>query len=588
MLQPAQAAIGDGTRAEQMQVMLDSPQSERRRWCQLFPMRLPNRCCKCIPVIQDWLHCVLLIGITASFTCIIAMVAELALRGECDSPVCFNRWIGGICVMPSLWYFILTVRQYDQELQGKKRTREATVQKVIDEHNRQAEKMNETCRQITDNANHFAEGQFNIRVDSFKKFLSHVNKKLLDYSDEDMVEQLKSFVLMWFRTFSGTLINPESNPVWASVERDMENLNTAKEICAYAIEKVEQHKIAFKCQVPNDAPLLSQREPSSEVEGDEDLEAGDARKCGVTWLRFHKCKKTRRLRAGQPETFAETHQALQHLNERDIRSQWRSQRLVEGFGYQRSNDASGMPVKICFLCGELRVLSRMHIGFMLLFWMDALLIFFEVAARRPFGFLLIVTNLICVISVLACFEQINEIAVLDREIHILEEQTAELVKKNDKVQKDWQQVTKLHELWKYRTLPTLCYMHKIHDHLKDKVYGEIENADLSNVDFLRFANQRLHCLNEFMGPLEDWRGREEPLDKEWVDKVGADLSELEKEQDVLIMLSKLPKPKNPLSLSPPSSSPSTSAAPSRSGSFSLPSPNETSGASSSGRRRSFT
>lgn len=519
---------------------------DQRRGCRLFPIKF-NCCCPCLSsnwtVIQDWLHLVLVLGVLASFGCLVSMVVELIVRDKCDSFICVNRWLAAVCIFPSLFWFIATIRHYDQELQTKKRDREREVEKLIEKHNSQVEKMNEVCGNITENANDFAAGRFNDKAAAFIRFLTNVPRDIEVYADEEMVEELRKFVTMWFKTFSGTLISSESNPVWAGVETEMQNCTTVGELCKAGIERIGRYKMALKFQVPAEAPLIEDRD------GDRGNDSENQRKCGVTWLRFYCCQKARRLLYDRPVTFADMREANQGLDNAQAAEQWRSLRRVTGCGCQwsqRSPTESGMPLEIMFCCGKLRVLSGTHVKFMFNFFLDIGLLVFEAYNKRPVTFGLVLANWLCATSVLACFEQINEIAILDREITFYKERVVEVTAKNEKANKVWEQVKVMHELWKYRTLPTLGVMHRVTNHLEDRVAHKRNGQALQDTfdnpqEFLRFANQSIECLDKKLGSLESWQARTEPLDDEWKDTVGAQLQNIDNtHEDVMGTLSKLP------------------------------------------------
>merc|ERR1719440_150470 len=107
--------------------------------------------------------------------CVLAMVAELALRGDkCASVVCINRWLGGVCVIPSLIYFWQTVRHYDVSLQERKRNKDVEVAELIAENNKMAQLYEDNMKEISGHAVGFAGDTFNKHVRDFKKFLLHI------------------------------------------------------------------------------------------------------------------------------------------------------------------------------------------------------------------------------------------------------------------------------------------------------------------------------------------------------------------------------------------------------------------------------
>jgi hypothetical protein len=446
--------------------------------------------------------------------------------------------------VPSLISFISYIREYQQDLLEKRRTLAIEANNLVSEYNKQAEEMNERCRQIAENANDFAGSALNRDANSFKRFLSHAHRASDIYSDEATVQQLRQFIINWFQTFSTTVIRPESNPVWANIQNDMQRCTTVESLCDAARSRVDQISIGFKFQETDQMSFIDDRD-TDEI-GEQDLEANE-RKCGVTWIKLHGCVRAKRLYHERPVTYAvmcaEMRQGRPGLDEQQLRSEWRSLRQVQGIGCQRASTPNGMPFEVMFGCGKLRVLSWTHVNFLILVFVDIALLMYEALAQRWFSVGLVLINEICVISVLACFEQIDEIARLEKDIEQKREQVHEVADKREKANKDWDQVHRLHELWKYRTLPTLSVMHKVTEYLEDKgSQGKWEPQDhfKGAADFLQHANQSLDCLNIKLGSLESWRERTEPLAEEWKETIGRQLRACESEGNVIGLLDKLP------------------------------------------------
>lgn len=105
----------------------------------------------------------------------------------------------------------------------------------------------------------------------------------------------------------------------------------------------------------------------------------------------------------------------------------------------------------------------------------------------------------------------------------------------------------LHDLWLYRTLPSLSIMGKIHNHLADEDFARREaltsDGDAVAPDrrfgFLRLSNESLECLNGKLGSLEDWRAGG-PLPDEWKQSIGRQLRACEGEADMQQLLGRLP------------------------------------------------
>lgn len=487
------ATITPGTPLEPLNGDAREIIDEPRDCCsRIFPFTLI--CCPCLPSgwtkIQDWLHLVLVVGVLGSIVCMAQMIYELSLGGACRTPLCFARWISGIAVIPSMIYFIKTIGQYDEHLRDKKKRHQEEVESLITNINEQVAEMNDLCRKVTENANEFAVGRFNDKCDQFRRFLSSTKAHYRDlYTSPDMLEELRSFVTTWFRTFSGTLINPETNPLMMGVEKELRKAKTPGDICDVALKRLSESKFAFQFQMPAETPLIAGASSASRRASAQLLEeggmtaAGDivsANKCGMSWLRCGKCRCC---------------------------------------GVERTSTVHGMPVTVHFGCGSLKLLSRQHINLLCAFLVDLLLIAFEVWQGRWSSFTLIIVNECCVISLLACFEQINEIAQLERQIDQYKHRNEEVGKRRDEARANWEKVQQLHDLWLFRTLPCLSIMGKIHNHLADEdmarreAMSEGKVGDDPRPGFLRLANESLECLDRRLGTLDDWR-KGGPLDEE--------------------------------------------------------------------------
>jgi len=171
------------------------------------------------------------------------------------------------------------------------------------------------------------------------------------------------------------------------------------------------------------------------------------------------------------------------------------------------------------------------------------------------------------------FEEIDDIARLERQINVYEQRNEEVGKRREEAKHNWDQVQQLHDLWLYRTLPSLSILGKIVNHLTDEDMKQKEalqspplhGREDRRCEFLRLANQSLYILGERLGPLEDWR-RGGPLAEEWKKSVGRQLKSCEGESDLGKLLGRLPVITQDLSLlddmTPPTASFHTTPSPS--------------------------
>jgi hypothetical protein len=448
------------------------------------------------------------------------MIYELAISQEsCHSFFCFKQWISGVVIVPSTIYFIRTIGQYDEQLREKKRKHQEQVNELIDTINAQVSELNELCRNVTENANQFAIGRFNDKVEYFQRFLKGVKLNYSELYGEEMLEELKKFVIHWLKNFSGSFLNRDKCPLLKGAEAEINRCKSAQEVADATLQRLQQSQIGFHFQMPQAPPSLHPGRQAltngvAGIDEGSDLEGqnGPEGKCGVTWFRlttFRGCRCER----------------------------------------TRSREGTmGLPLNMYLGCLQIRLLSRTHGNILFSFFCDILLIIFEIASDRWPAFFLVIINALCLLSMLACFEQINEIAILERDIQRYERWNEEVGDKRKEAKRNWEKVQQLHDLWLYRTLPCLTIMGKIHGHLADEDLRFKENPENvhagragedSRHDFLRFANEGLLALEMKLGKLEDW-AKDGPLSDQFKETVGKNMKDAENCTEIQKLVRMLP------------------------------------------------
>lgn len=477
----------------------------------------------------------------------VQLIFELTLDGSCGSPFCFKQWISAVVLIPSSMYFFRTIGNYDEQLREKKQRHQEEVESLIENINQQVKEMNELCRQITENANEFATGRFNDKCDQFSRFLKGVKNYNADlYVDADMFEEMKNFILGWFKVFSGSLINPAESPMVRGIEEEVRRCTTIQALCDAALVRLGSSKVAFKMQVPAETPMLT-----------------PAAQRGVpSFTSLHAIEDGTARSGGQDATYLCGVSWCQCGRWRGCRREW-------------GRSSNSMPLSIFCCCCKFKILSRQHFNLIVAFFIDIGLMVFEVATDRWTSLILVAINEICIISMLACFEQINEIALLEQQIHVYEMRNVEVGKRRDEARENWEKVQQLHDLWLYRTLPSLSIMGKIQHYLadqdldrKNKLADGHKPAD-ERATFLRLANQSLDCLDRKLGPIDDWRSNG-PLAEGWKESIGKQLKDCEAESDLHQLIGRLPIITSDLSAleaAPPSMTPNASPSQSPTTSF---------------------
>jgi len=547
------SAGGDLPRVSVFQTSANNAQPDNRSRC--FPLRI-CMCLPCLPSswtkIQDMLHLTLVLGVLASMLCVVLQISELASGISCDSPLCIKQVVSGVLVLPSIFYFIKLISAYDEQLQDKKQRHQEEVEGLIEKLNEQVAETNDLCRKVTENANDFAMGRFNDKCESFQRFLKGVKVHYAElYVADDMLKELREFIIFWFDVYSGSLINPGESPLLRGAKTEFNRCTSIQTLCDAAIKRVSDAKVAYQFQMPAESPLLPPRynrasgsssAPGSFVSVEDPPSAGlqrslvsDGRQvsdrgCSLSWIQ---CGGSRRC------------------------------------GLEWSSSEDSMPVSVCFGCGRIKVLSRSHGNLLIAFLIDVALVLFEAFNFRWISLALVVINEICVITTLCFFEQIDEIAKLMKEINAFQQRSEEVTRRRDEARSNWEKVQQLHDLWLYRTLPCLSIMNKIQHHLQDadlarkEAVADGRGGEDERPSFLRLANESLVCLDRKLGTLDSWR-KSGPLDERWKQSIGKQLKDCEGEHDLNELIKRLPilttDMKSLEGMSPPSSvcSPTTS------------------------------
>jgi len=495
---------------------------------------------------------VLILGVLASVVCVILQIVEIAFAESCHSPFCSNQLLSAIIVLPSLYDFFKFIGDYDESLQEHKQRAEDEVHGLIENINQQVAEMQEVAAKLTESATDFAFRTFDGSREGFEKFILDLNLYYGElYQDPAMLEELRRFMLKWLAVFSQSLLDPLTSPLLQGVEEELTKCKTVGEICDKVTARLTKLKVSTRLQLvpaesyviptprqtPRDTPrdglryLEDTRSIASSTLSTPSLtpsveEGGSAAtppggKCGVSWLRIG-CN----MKFGRQ---------VSRTIDRDYTREW--------------------PLTISFLCGSITLLSRRHVNHLVYLVLDSGLMIYEGVWGQVVTTTLVGANLLCVVSTLACFEQIDEIAQLQRRIHGYRQRSERVKEQHRKANENWAKVQQLHDLWNYRTQPFLIIMGKIHRALdnQDREYARALELARRNagavtdvtpeqrLDWIKLANESLECLDRKLGPVKDWtKDGQAPLDKEWKETIGRQLREAERQEDVDKLVQVLP------------------------------------------------
>mmetsp|Transcript_14393 Transcript_14393/g.29867 ORF Transcript_14393/g.29867 Transcript_14393/m.29867 type:complete len:577 (-) Transcript_14393:15-1745(-) len=506
----------------------------------VFPCNV-GLCCPCLPSswrsAKDWLHLVLILGVLSSTVFVILQIVEIALQEHCHTPFCLGQLISAILLLPSLYDFFKFIGAYDESLQEHKQRAEDEVHGLIESINQQVAEMQDVAAKLTESATDFAFRSFDSSREGFEKFILDLKLYYSElYEDPLMLQELRCFMLKWLHVFSQSLLDAETNPLLKGIEEEFKKCETLDELCEKVTGRLSRLKVSTRLVLaPAESYVLSTAHQRPQLALEEGLpsasfatassastaSAVSGGKCGVSWLRL------------------------------DCRGRFGRQVLRTRDG----NFDREWPLTIAFCCGSITILSRRHLNHLLYFLLDLVLVLYEVLdLSQAYSIALVCCNWLCVLSTLACFEQIDEIAQLQRRICRYRERSDRVQEQHREAKENWAKVQQLHDLWNYRTQPFLSICGKIHRALDNKDREDARALELARrrgeppevseerrLEWLRRANQSLECLDQKLGRVQNWtKEGQAPLSKEWKESIGRQLREAERQEQVEQLIQVLP------------------------------------------------
>ncbi|CAE7359938.1 nek8, partial [Symbiodinium necroappetens] len=457
-----------------------------------FPCNCLAPCCKCLPQslcsIQDWLHLVLLLGVltTAVFTAFSIYV--VAASETCSSPFCIRQVVALLVAIPSNYMFVQFIREYDQgSLADHMQTAQQAVQDLVKGYDAEVKEMRKVIDDLTGTAAAFAMSCFTTSREEFEKFLIGTKYYHTDlYVDPTVHQQFKQFVRKWLDIYAQSLLDPD--PLRDGLDASLASCITVEATCDEILARLANTRMSTlqqrsrelneQCiagqEFVQDALCLLDHREISVASSSFMLSDDPSRKCGISWLRCG-CTSLGLL--------------VERTRDRDFVSEW--------------------PQTFGFCCFSVTVLSGRHQLFLFLLFFNVLMIVYEAIAERPWLMGVFIANEVCVLAILICFEQIDEIAKLQRQQQRYRERRERLAAKAKSAREDWMKVQRLFDLWNYRTQPFLRIMGKLHRTLegmdRDACMPRLKDVEARRPSTVAHEAQRLQWLqetNERIGELD--------------------------------------------------------------------------------------
>jgi len=489
-------APGDKSNFEAFEIEDDDEDLEaQREGCRtrIFPFDTLKYCCPtwidCIPgpfrVLQGWTHLILLVGVYSTTLlmvwCLLQLYGDIqaASRRSTQARVekaelqSLETILSLVSVTPCMWYFLQTIRQYDQDLNEKKKEVQSKRKELMADFQTVLGSLDdflgETLRKTLDTA----ELGFELKQREFSRFLEELMREWgEDMNSPSMVAELRRFCVNWSFLFAECSIHPLDRPRLVATKAELDQCATLGTIF---------NKMRTGCEEAQAEFIMSKKK------NDEEL-------CKENRRMFEKltskgnvaCKVSGSLK---PACFGNGLSWITFgcTNGAELRARYETD---EGF----------FPKVIPYGLGHIIFLSMSHIwlivavaAFPALFAWELVMPNTRISTLAVWAFIEV-----CLIVVLFRFEDIDLVSQLQREIADLKREKAQILEQNIKMKEDWSEAQVCTDIWIYRTLPRLTVYSEVHSYF--------ENASLTQfAQDLNAANEALEKLDKRLPPLQEWR-----------------------------------------------------------------------------------
>jgi len=504
-------ALVEGDRPDLQQRLNTGPDARTVRvsWS-IFPVNC-GTCLPCLPSswakVQDWLHLVLICGILGSLVCAIYLAIELYEESCGQDLKCYISLLSVALILPTTLDFISRIGAYDDQLQVKEEKQKAEVEKLVTQINETVDKMNDMIGNMAQHANDLAKNAFLDKINSFKRFVRDFGKShqraasthvtiIGSNAEEQLLQDFKVYAKQWVSACATGLYGTVHLQSLQVLHRNIEKCTSVKEVCdevkkslgswvdvnARFATSQQQHRMTLP------APVQSDSDPETGGEGGSSgsttaPEQRTKKKIGVNWIKRE----------------ANGHCFHYEMSSRTEDRRW-PHKLYAG------------------RCVTLTILSKEHRWYMMAFLMDVFLILIEFLTGRTLSGILVILNAYSLLCLLLCFEQIDKIAKIERQIQTYQQHQQDVATREQALLTEWQKMDQYHELWKYRTLPCLSIMEKVQEcilELDEEKAGVFECRQ----QLLNRANQTFQKVEQSLGDVDAWMGPD-PLHVTWKDTIG--------------------------------------------------------------------
>lgn len=444
--------------------------------------------------VQDWTHLSLIFGVVASILLVTHTIYDIIFATpaeKCRSAFCVKEVLAILFMLPCTFYFIGIIGQYDDRLQAKQRDAKEQKEKLTAAYQDLLSDMDGLLTKSAESSAGLAERNFETKRRDFQRFLERARTKYSQMlagskaENAELLTHFRKFVMNWLRVFEECSIDPIQCPKRVVVEEELNRCTTIAEVAELTLERLRVTEVRFiSIQRDQDAQMLRK----NKTEFRRLTTAPDPR----MWPALANADSGNRSLTTE----------LAAGGKGGRRMTWISaSRGRCGCSWNSSHSQDGFPKELRLLCWRLVILSMEHGKLLMGFvvgWLILLLEILHVDTLFLGVIIEVLLNEICLMILLARFEEIDVIQQLEREVKELKKAEQNVQLQREKMTEFWSNAQQLTELWLYRTVPRLDLYKEVHSILEDAKKEEI-------VDWMRTANCRLEAIDEKLGALQAWR-----------------------------------------------------------------------------------
>lgn len=503
----------------------------------IFPLEL-FKCCP-YPVrslfpstwsnIQDWTHFSLVLGIIGLIVMVVQVMFQL-IGDKCCHEATFKCLEEGLILASSGlcgWYIIKSIGTYDEQIQEKERLIAERKKELSASYDSLINSMDDLLGKAAESSATMAERSFESKRRDFQRFLERAETRYTQIAGtkidtEMMLQQFRRFVQRWLVVFEECSVDPIGCPKRVVTEEELNRCRTIGDVASLTLERLKATEVRFiSSQRDKDAKMLrgfratirsitaapQKSEPGSAPAPQEiEMSAGVRRPPSSPSASFQFEDAERGGGRGGSDS-SESRQAKQkELDKRCCPCEW-CQFGAFPCSYLRLGGDQGYPRIFSCLCGQFKMLSRMHFLLMIGCLSSIGVVVNEALFVKGFMPTIVVGASLfstCLMVLLVRFEQIDIIQRLEREVNELEGENNRIVERKEQMVHFWNSMQSLTDLWVHRTVPRLDLLKEVQGHLEDCPPEDV-------LALMAGANTRLEDLENHLPELSLWRHQDGSL-----------------------------------------------------------------------------